>query len=276
MPFSGRKKAALLKATLCGADSAKDQYKEGETKAMKNLMVILERYVDLDGIKLRIGGVVTRDVAHYHGVPHGAVQVAVVALMSGQPHFLLHKRSQWKKTSPNTWDICGGHIDATENILANMSVWDDQSVIAEFFSDTALREANEELHIIPKPEFEFEKEHLRCFGGLGVFECGFDDPNAQNREFSAFYLAFVPASIKLKDSDKVEKVFEVMDTVGVAGKQKEMVALELRLVTLGDLVQDFRANSKEYADGISRVLLRVAKEPGTMKALNQCLDQYYK
>ena len=67
---------------------------------MKNLMVIFERYMDVEGIKLRIGGFVTRNVAHYQGVPHGAVQVGIIALKNGKPHFLLHKRSRWKKTSP--------------------------------------------------------------------------------------------------------------------------------------------------------------------------------
>jgi 8-oxo-dGTP pyrophosphatase MutT (NUDIX family) len=80
-------------------------------------MIILERYLDADGLRLRIGGVVTRDIAHYQGVPHGAVQVAIVVLKEAKPHILLHKRSHLKKTSPNTWDICGGHIDANEKIL---------------------------------------------------------------------------------------------------------------------------------------------------------------
>jgi len=248
---------------------------------MKNLMVILERYLSANGSRLRIGGVVTRDVAHFQGVPHGAVQVAIVVLKRTlgrlTPHILLHWRSKWKKTYPETWDMCGGHIDAEEAILSNPSVWDDQNFIGALFMRTALREANEEFRVLSKPDFEFEEKHLKCFGGPGVFECGFDGPGAANKEYSAFYAAFVPSEIiVLEDSDAVGERLQVEDSVGVGSQEKEAVASSLRLVSLPDLVLDFRKNPSSYADGIARVLSRVANEPGTMKALAEFLESYYK
>jgi 8-oxo-dGTP pyrophosphatase MutT (NUDIX family) len=247
---------------------------------MKHLMVIFERYLNPDGPRLRIGGVVTRDVAHYHGVPHGSVQVAIVVLKRAQgqpsPHILLHRRSKWKKTCPETWDICGGHIDADERILTNPSVWDDQDLIEALFAETALREANEECRILSNLDFRFAEQHLRCFGGPGVFECGFDDPGAANKEHSAFYAAFVPGDIAtLKDSDDVKSMFQVVDSVGVGGEEKEAVALDLKLVSLPDLVLDFTRAPGDYGDGIARILSRAAREPGTMKAMVKFLESYY-
>ncbi|HUX75066.1 MAG TPA: NUDIX domain-containing protein [Anaerolineae bacterium] len=247
---------------------------------MKNLMVIFERYLNPDGPRLRIGGVVTRDVAHYHGVPHGSVQVAIVVLKRAQgktsPHILLHHRSKWKKTCPETWDVCGGHIDAGERILNNPNVWDDQMLIKALFAETALREANEEFRALSNPDFRFTERHLRCFGGLAVFETGFDDPSAANKEHSAFYAAFVPGDIAtLEDSDDVKSAFQVVDSVGVGGAEKEAVALDLKLVSLPDLVLDFTRAPGDYGDGIARVLSRAAREPGTMKAVVKFLGSYY-
>jgi 8-oxo-dGTP pyrophosphatase MutT (NUDIX family) len=226
--------------------------------------------------RLRIGGVVTRDVAHYHGVPHGAVQVAVVVCKDRQPHILLHKRSKWKKTAPDKWDICGGHIDATQDILQDTSAWGDQGLIEALFAETALREANEEVVLLPNPDFRFKPEHLKCFGGPGAFECGFDDPRAENREFSALYAAFVPKDIcTLAKRHKVKRIFRVTDSVGMGGKERETVALEPKLVALPELAQAFIENPDDYADGITRVLRRAVREPGTMKALTRFLESYY-
>jgi len=232
-------------------------------------MVIFERYLGVDGPRLRIGGVVTRDVAHYKGVPHGAVQVAVVVNKNAKPHILLHKRSRWKKISPNTWDICGGHVDANGGLLTDVGLWDDQAFIKDLFAKTALREANEEICIIKRPDFKFDEKHLRCFGGPGVFESA-----SENKEFSTLYLAFVPETIvSLTDADEVKDIFKVVDSVGIGGKSKEEIALELRLVTLIQLVREFGEKPEDYADGVARVLSRAVEEPGTGKALIEFLEE---
>lgn len=135
---------------------------------MSNLMVIFERYLDPDSLRLRIGGVVTRNVAHSQGVPHGAVQVAIVIQKKIneklEPHILLQKRSRHKKINPNTWDICGGHVDANREIFFGSDApssymqegdksaaflhslnlrWQDPKFIDSVFVETALRETNE-------------------------------------------------------------------------------------------------------------------------------------
>jgi 8-oxo-dGTP pyrophosphatase MutT (NUDIX family) len=239
---------------------------------MKDLMVIFERYLSSEGPRLRIGGVVTRDVAHYRGVPHGAVQVAIVVLKriggSVKPHVLLHWRDKRKKTSPETWDICGGHIDADETLLTSPKVWGDKNHIDSLFKMTAIKEANEEVRVLSKPDFKFEEKHLRAFGGPGDFEYGFDNPHAENREYSAFYAAFVPGEVvTLEESDDPKAFFQVGDSVEIEGEQEEAESSKLKLVSISDLMLDFTKNPGVYADGITRVLSRAASEPGTMKEL---------
>src|SRR5436853_293231 len=208
---------------------------------MKNLMVIFERYLSSEGQRLRIGGVVTRDVAHYRGVPHGAVQVAIVVHKRAagflKPHILLHWRDKRKKTSPETWDICGGHIDADETLLTNSQNWDDQNYIDRLFKKTALREANEEFRLLSKPDFRFEDKSLMSFGRPGDFEFGFDNPGAENREYSAFYAAFVPGEVAtLKDMDDPKAFFQVGDSVGIGGEEVEAESSKLKLVAVSALV----------------------------------------
>jgi 8-oxo-dGTP pyrophosphatase MutT (NUDIX family) len=244
---------------------------------MKGLLVILERYLSQDGDKLRFAGVVTRDVAHYQGVPHGSVQVAIIAPVAvagkATPHVLLGWRSKWKKTSPETWDVCGGHVDADKEIL-DSPAWDDQDYVKKIFDETAIREANEELHY--KGKKPFSEANVKCFGGLGVFDCGFDDPQATNKEHSALYLAFIASSELVVESPaKVEEIFEVKDSVGIAGQELEESVSRLKLVTLPELALDFTKNPSSYADGIARVLRVLNSQPGTMQVLNEFIESRY-
>jgi 8-oxo-dGTP pyrophosphatase MutT (NUDIX family) len=248
---------------------------------MKNLMVIFERYLSCEGPRLRIGGVVTRDVAHYRGVPHGAVQVAIVALKraggSLKPHVLLHWRDRRKKTCPETWDVCGGHVDADDKLIAEPQVWDDKNYIDALFKSTALREANEEFRVLTRPDFKFEEKHLAGFGRPGDFEHGFADLGADNREYSALYAAFVPGEVvTLEDSDDPAAFFKVGDSVGSGVEEEEAESARLRLALVSDLVLDFKKRPAEYADGIARVLSRAANEPGTMRELALFLESNHK
>lgn len=247
---------------------------------MEVSMIILDRYLSPNGARLRICGTVTRGVAHFHGVPHGAVNIANVILKKEKeqstPNILLHWRDKRKKTCPETWDICGGHLEANEQILNDRHSWDKQEYIKELFDKTAEREANEEFCIPQSPNFRFMNEHIRCFGGIGAFEYGFDSPTSSNKEYSAFYIAFVPEDIlTIKEHDKVEQKVRVEDTIGKGGKPQESEASRLRLMTLDELALDFIKNSSNYADGIGRILKRVLNEPYTMSELNRFLDSYY-
>lgn len=209
---------------------------------MKSLMVIMERYLAEIGTQLRIGGIVSKEVVHFQGVPHGAVQVAVVVLkeINGykQPHILLHKRSKWKKISPNKWDICGGHVIADQRIIPAGEIttlpmtWEDQSLIKNLFLETAIREVNEEVTILIH-NFKFENEHIKSFGGIGAFDYGFHQPDSLNKEFSTFYVAFVPQTIiLLKETTLIEEIVEVKDSIGVEGQEQEEEASELKVITL--------------------------------------------
>ncbi len=247
----------------------------------KNLMVIFERYLNHDGIKLRIGGVVTRNVAHYQGVPHGAVQVAIVVpmLIDGKivPHILLGWRSKWKKTFPETWDICGGHIDADEKILTDFDAWDDQGYIQKIFDETAVREANEELRLKNEPDKElFSPDNVKCYGNLGFFECGFNNPDAQNKEHSALYFAFISSSeLTISVLDNPEEIFLHKDSIGIVGQEQEEISSQSQLMTLPELALDFSKNSSAYADGIARILTVANAQPGTMKGLSDFIKSHY-
>lgn len=189
---------------------------------MNQLMVILERWVDGKERKLRIGGLVTRNMGHFQGVPHGAVQVAVVIQKEAGaeviPHICLHRRSIYKKTDPGKWDIMGGHLETDKRILPDKnsseapSSWEDQELVSRLFWETAVREANEEVRL-RQVAFSFTEQHLRCVGGIGGFETGFNNPEATNREISTFYLAFVPPELfTLREGEHLGDYLEVRDT----------------------------------------------------------------
>lgn len=146
----------------------------------------------------------SRNVAHFQGVPHGAVQVAVIIWkeVDGDvlPHICLHRRSRYKKTDPGKWDIMGGRLEADERVLPDKNMpgvpsnWEGQGLIARLFWETAVREANEEFRL-KHAAFKFTEQHLYCTGGIGGFETGFDKPYVANREVSTFFLAFVPKEV---------------------------------------------------------------------------------
>ncbi len=247
---------------------------------MEHFIPIFERHLEAGGPVLRIAGLVQMDIAHHYGVPHGTAVVAVIInrVINGlkRPHILLHKRSIYKRISPGAWDICGGHIeynasDLKFSIQFSVDQWDDKNFIEQLYDQTALREVNEEVRLLGS-DFRFEMKHLRRFAPVGAFDQGTDDPAAFNREYSTLYAAFVPAGVlMIAESDALEKHLQVMDSIGMGGVQSEEIAVELRLVSFDDLVLDFSVNPGHYADGIGRILRRVVREPGTLKALKHFL-----
>lgn len=248
---------------------------------MKKLMVILERYLDVSGTRLRIGGVVTREVAHFSGVPHGAAQIGIVLLRrvkdEAVPHLLLHWRDKEQKVFPETWDICGGHLEATEEVLRDSDRWEDCQLIKELFVDTSLREANEEFCIPSKPNFTFTGAEVKRFGAYGEFECGFDVPDCPNREYSTLYLAFVPASVlTLGEADDINDVVRVEESVLVDGVLEGRASKEVRLLTVADLCAEFQKGPGDYADGVGRVMTRLIEQPESFLRLTRFLERYYK
>ena len=243
-------------------------------------MVILGRFLCVDGVRLKICGTVTRGVAHFHGVPHGAVNIADVILKKMNdkliPSILLHRRDKRKRTSPDTWDICGGHLEGNKQLYDETASWEDREYLRRLFYTTAEREANEEFCILTKPDFKFTEKHLKCFGGIGAFEYGFDTPTIGNKEYSALYIAFVPEEILvIEEHDTLGQIVCIEDTIGKGGKPQESIASELRLVALEELILDYRKNTSDYADGIGRVLKKLINEPYTMTKLEEFINSYY-
>ena len=237
---------------------------------MSSYFIIFNKVKKGEQSHLEITGFTTRDVAHTYGVPHAAVQVAVMIEKEKDgkliPHVLLHQRSEHKKIDPLKWDICGGHIDAEDSLIGQAGTfsfdnlpdhWRDPAYIDQLFWDAAIREANEEVHFIHSG-FVFKKEHLQCVGGIGAFSSGFDQPTAINREYSSFFLAKVPADIlKLNEHQSVHEVLYMEDSVGIDGKTVDLKIEALKLLTFTELIDDYQDHPEQYADGISRVLKQV-------------------
>jgi 8-oxo-dGTP pyrophosphatase MutT (NUDIX family) len=140
-------------------------------------MVAVERFINADGPAIRASGFVTRDLAHFHGVPHTSVLVVPVRVAeSGKMEILVHRRPPGKKVSPDTWDTFGGHVDVSiqgGRLVPPADKLDDTSVLHQLIDDTAIREANEEIKI---PGFQFSSAEVHRFGGYGDFEYGTHDP----------------------------------------------------------------------------------------------------
>ena len=251
-------------------------HKKGFHAMTKSLLIICDRYLTANGPALRIAGGVERELAHVHGVPHGSVQVMVIVLNDNQPHILLHRRSPRKKIGANQWDVCGGHVEANAEVLGDTGNWNNQAFMARLFADTALREANEEVTLLSHPEFKFLPEHIQGFGGLGVFQAGMDDPSALNREHSACYFAFVPREVlQLNEAADVGDSIAVQDSVGVAEVEEEERSEQVALVTLPELLADFRQNPGDYADGVARVLKVLEQEPASVAELCVLIRGFY-
>ena len=171
--------------------------------------------------------------------------------------------------------MCGGHVEASVEVLGDTGNWNNQAFIARLFADTAVREANEEVTLLSRPEFKFLPEHFQCFGGLGVFQTGMDDPSAMNREHSACYLAFIPKQVfHLDEAAKVGDLIAVQDSVGVGEVEEEERSEQVALVTLPELLANFRQNPGDYADGIARVLKVLEQEPASVVELCALIERF--
>ena len=247
------------------------------TEAMSGLIVVIARN---SASQMHVAGVVTRDVAHTHGVPHGTALVAVVvAKREGPgrltPQILLHRRSPRKRICPNRWDICGGHLEADAQTLDSARGWDNPGYLERLFRNTALREVNEECLMVAEGSahsFRFEASHLQQFGDIGAFENGFDDPAARNREYSTFYVALVPpAVLTVEPLEQAKSAFRVVDSIPGPGGEEEVT--ELDLLPLAELVSRFQQNKCVFADGVARIVSHALREPATMQTIDEFLQR---
>jgi 8-oxo-dGTP pyrophosphatase MutT (NUDIX family) len=225
---------------------------------------------------IRACGFVTRDLAHFHGVPHTTVLIVPVRVVqSGKGkrsgtkkaeiriEILVHRRPPEKKVSPDTWDTFGGHVEVSiedGTILEPGDKIDDRGVLHQLIDDTAVREANEEIEI---PRFRFTERNVHRFGGYGDFECGTHDSAADNVEYSTLFVAVIP-SVAVK--------FTARDTVGRGGVEVEVSNLKLRSSTLEDLLTEYSKKPSEFADGLGRILEQLARVPGTRRSFETFLS----
>ncbi|GAH68713.1 unnamed protein product, partial [marine sediment metagenome] len=113
---------------------------------MEELFFLVQR--QSEGAALQVCGCVTRTMAHAAGFPH--TTVLLVPVTWDQEHggamLFIHKRSPHKRTCPNTWDFCGGHLSFRDwHCHCLQSQLDTLNLIERVAEQTALREANEEL-----------------------------------------------------------------------------------------------------------------------------------
>ncbi len=179
--------------------------------------------------------------AHVHGMPHTTVLLVATRLFDQTPRVLLHKRSAFKRTAPNCWDFCGGHMTFDESYFAE-GRWRSEYDLARATLDTAIREANEELHC--SGGFEFRAEHLFQFQTLGFFDCKSDTKYGLNVEHSTAFIVGAPQSVDVNvwDSD-------------MQGERQ----LPCEWVTVSELLARFCSESASFADGAGRILSKLSQ-----------------
>ena len=203
---------------------------------------------------LEVCGCVTRTMAHALGFPHTTV-LLVPATWDKERHepvVFVHKRSPHKRTCPNTWDFCGGHLTFKDwHCHCLQSSLNTLDLIERTAEQTALREANEELRC--NPSFEFRQKDIHPFKSVGYFDCVTKSKISHNIEHSTAYVVAVPEdrNVSVWDTDK-------------EGERK----LKVRRVSLEELLEEFKNDkneSKLFADGAGRILQKLVEE-GSLKS----------
>lgn len=198
--------------------------------------------VDKQHEHIKVFGFATRDYVHGHSLRHLAVQIIPVSLdASGTDCIVhIHRRSSFKRTSPNKLDFAGGHVTFEESVFPRL-YWDSREVLEKASLLTALRESLEE--VLCHPPITFTEEALIQFGDAGAFEC--DAPrvdNSRNVEYStAFVLGLPPGrTITIRDTDR-------------KGERE----LQVQSMNLQQLLKRFTESPGEFADGAERVLVKI-------------------
>lgn len=181
---------------------------------------------------------------HVHGMPHTTVLLIATRLFDDMPRVLLHKRSPHKRTAPNCWDFCGGHMTFDEKYFDRGEAWNSEYNLSRATLDTAIREANEELHC--SEDFKFEADNLFQFQPLGYFYCRSDTKYGPNVEHSTSFIVGVPVRIEVS----------VWDT-DMKGERQ----LDCEWVTVSKLLNRFSNQSDSFADGAGRILNKLRDDP---------------
>jgi hypothetical protein len=217
------------------------------------LLVLNER---TDGRLPAICGFATRDFVHRNSLRHLTVQLIPVLLDRARNELIvvLHRRSALKTTGGKKLDICGGHVTYDPSLFPRHR-WESCNLLKAALLRTALQEAREEIKC--KPSMIFTKKHLIPFGELCEFECNSKRTDGTyNREYSSVYLVGVPdnSEIFIWDSDR-------------RGERK----LKHVCLTLQELLNIYKENRDDFADGVTRVLDSVIASPGRVAELQRLM-----
>lgn len=206
---------------------------------------------------LKVCGCITRSMAHASGFPHTTVLLVPATWneQQRQPVILMHKRSPHKRTCPNTWDFCGGHLTFKDwhcHCLQNSL--NSLDLIERIAEQTALREANEELRC--NPSFEFRPKDIHPFKPVGYFDCETKSQTSHNVEYSTAYVVVVPKDreISVWDTDK-------------EGERR----LEVKRVSLEELLEEFKNEPTSFADGAGRILEKLVEDDNLKSEFSKLL-----
>jgi 8-oxo-dGTP pyrophosphatase MutT (NUDIX family) len=204
--------------------------------------------------------------AHRLGEPHATVQLIAVRWEEGGAQLLIHRRSPHKRTSPDSWDFCGGHLVYEEKYREG-----DGYNLSRAYDEGAWREAAEEIHIQPCPCNSCgasTMQHIMLppasffrFKGVGYFECRSKIIGGLNVEYSTAYLVAIPNGHEVK----------VYDTVQIDGKEVNE-KLHHEWLTVEQLMQRFRDERIKFADGAERILKRLEAEEGLLREFEIAID----
>jgi 8-oxo-dGTP pyrophosphatase MutT (NUDIX family) len=181
---------------------------------------------------------------HVHGMPHTTVQLVPVTwdLDRQEPVVLLHKRSPHKRTSPDAWDFCGGHLTFDESYFDGRP-WQSAYDLGRAAVDGAVREANEEIHC--DPSFQFTQAHIYQFQTVGYFDCRAPTAHGLNVEFSTAYVVMIPPDRRVG----------IWDT-DMLGERE----LECRRLGCSELFNCFQESQQPFADGADRILRKLIED----------------
>ena len=205
--------------------------------------------VEMESGQLVVHGFVSRQLAHgSRRVPHSSV--LLVPHLRGSRQVVLHRRSDKKDVSPGKWDFAGGHVGFDLVMLTGASG------LSRCIEATALREAREELLVtVAGVHSPIRAADVVRFTELGELAC----EEERNVEFSTGFAVGLPAGARVA----------MVDSVG----DDEEEAREVRALELDRVLDWYRREPSEFADGARRILDKLRERDGHVSArFERCLQ----
>ena len=102
--------------------------------------------LDVVDINDNVVDVLDRDTVHEKNLLHREV---IIFIINSHDEVLIQQRSKDKKSDPNKWGLCAGHVDAGEEVI--------DSALRETYEEVGLKLKKEDLIFINKELLEKEK-----------------------------------------------------------------------------------------------------------------------